>query len=36
MAAKGTVSPVLIDDITADKFSKINSELSKAILSALI
>lgn len=36
MAACGTRSPVFIDDVTADRSSRRNCEVSKAILSAQI
>ncbi|MCJ8739407.1 hypothetical protein PDJAM_G00046810 [Pangasius djambal] len=36
MAANGTGSLVFIDDVTADRSSKMNSEVSRALLSAHI
>ena len=36
MAANGTGSVVFIDDVTADKSSRMNSEVFRAILSAQI
>ena len=36
MAANGTGSLVFIDDVTADKSSRMNSEVFRAILSAHI
>ncbi len=36
MAANGTGSLVFIDDVTADRYSRMNSEVFKAILSAHI
>lgn len=36
MAANGTGSVMFIDDVTADRSSKINSEVYRAIISAHI